>query len=138
MKSVAISVLHAVYNRMLAEGPSKIEMYFVIDEAHKLSHGQTLTDFIRKTRKYSVGFILASQSIIDFASVVFENMGTKFGSKLKGEDAKFMANNLEATDKLSIGAVSLMLPLQKPLRDLLRSNHFETFAQVDIEPFYDQ
>lgn len=137
MKSVARFVLQAVYNRMLAEGPSKkIKLYVVIDEAHKLSYDQTLTDLIREARKYGVGFILASQSIRDFATVVFENMGTKIGLQLEGEDAKFMADNFGATDKLSKEAVLSMLPSQKPLRALMRNNHFEPFVQVDIEAFY--
>jgi DNA phosphorothioation-dependent restriction protein DptH len=137
MKSVARFVLQAVYNRMLAAGPSKsIKLYVVIDEAHKLSYDQTLTDLIREARKYGVGFILASQSVRDFATVVFENMGTKIALQLEGEDAKFMADNFGATDKTSKDAVLALLPSQKPLRALIRNNHFEPFAQVDIVPFY--
>jgi len=137
MKSVARFVLQAVYNKMLADGPSKkIKLYVVIDEAHKLSYDQTLTDLIREARKYGVGFILASQSVRDFATVVFENMGTKIALQLEGEDAKFMAENFGATDKISKEAVLKMLPTQKPMRALIRNNHFEPFVQVDIEPFY--
>ena len=139
MKSVARFILQAVYNRMLAAGPSKnIKLYVVIDEAHKLSYDQTLTDLIREARKYGVGFILASQSVRDFATVVFENMGTKIALQLEGEDAKFMADNFGATDKPSKEAVLAMLPSQKPLRALIRNNHFEPFAQVDIKPFYEK
>lgn len=139
MKSVARFVLQAVYNRMLANGPSKsIKLYVVIDEAHKLSYDQTLTDLIREARKYGVGFILASQSVRDFATVVFENMGTKIALQLEGEDAKFMAENFGATDKTTKEVVLSILPSQKPLRALIRNNHFEPFAQVDIIPFYEK
>lgn len=139
MKSVARFVLQAIYNRMLAEGPSKkIKLYVVIDEAHKLSYDQTLTDLIREARKYGVGFILASQSVRDFATVVFENMGTKIALQLEGEDAKFMAENFGATDKISKDAVLSMLPAQRPMRALIRNNHFEPFVQVDIEAFYEK
>lgn len=139
MKIVARFILQAVYNRMLSEGPSReIKLYVVIDEAHKLSYDQTLTDLIREARKYGVGFILASQSVRDFATVVFENMGTKIALQLEGEDAKFMADNFGATDKISKDAVLSMLPSQKPLRALIRNNHFEPFAQVDIKPFYEK
>lgn len=139
MKSVARFVLQAVYNRMLADGPSKsIKLYVVIDEAHKLSYDQTLTDLIREARKYGVGFILASQSVRDFATVVFENMGTKIALQLEGEDAKFMADNFGATDKTSKEAVLSMLPIQKPLRALIRNNQYEPFVQVDIKPFYEK
>ena len=85
-----------------------------------------------------MGFILASQSVRDFATVVFENMGTKIALQLEGEDAKFMADNFGATDKPSKEAVLAMLPSQKPLRALIRNNHFEPFAQVDIKPFYEK
>jgi len=137
MKSVARFVLQAVYNRMISEGPSnKIKLYVVIDEAHKLSYDNTLTDLIREARKYGVGFILASQSVRDFATVVFENMGTKIALQLEGEDAKFMAENFGATDRASKDAVLALLPAQKPLRALIRNNHFEPFTQVDIIPFY--
>jgi hypothetical protein len=139
MKSVARFVLQAVYNRMLADGPSKsIKLYVVIDEAHKLSYDQTLTDLIREARKYGVGFILASQSVRDFATVVFENMGTKIALQLEGEDAKFMAENFGATDRASKDAVLSLLPNQKPLRALIRNNHFEPFVQVDIIPFFEK
>ncbi len=139
MKSVARFVLQAVYNRMLADGPSKsIKLYVVIDEAHKLSYDQTLTDLIREARKYGVGFILASQSVRDFATVVFENMGTKIALQLEGEDAKFMADNFGVIDKTVKDSVISMLPTQQPMRALIRNNHFEPFVQVDIKPFYEK
>ncbi len=139
MKSVARFILQSVYNRMLSEGPSKeIKLYVVIDEAHKLSYDQTLTDLIREARKYGVGFILASQSVRDFATVVFENMGTKIALQLEGEDAKFMADNFGVTDRNLKKAVLEMLPNQKPLRALMRNNHYEPFVQVDIIPFYEK
>ncbi len=139
MKSVARFVLQAVYNRMLANGPSKsIKLYVVIDEAHKLSYDQTLTDLIREARKYGVGFILASQSVRDFATVVFDNMGTKIALQLEGEDAKFMADNFGVVDKSTKESVIRMLPNQQPMRALIRNNHFEPFAQVDIKPFYEK
>jgi hypothetical protein len=137
MKSVARFILQSVYNRMLSEGPSQqIKLYVVIDEAHKLSYDQTLTDLIREARKYGVGFILASQSVRDFATVVFENMGTKIALQLEGEDAKFMADNFGVTDKLVKKTVLELLPNQEPLRALMRNNHYEPFVQVEIVPFF--
>lgn len=137
MKSVARFVLQSVYNRMLSEGPSRdIKLYVIIDEAHKLSYDQTLTELIREARKYGVGFILASQSVKDFDTVVFENMGTKIALQLEGETAKFMAENFGVTDRLLKESVMRMLPVQKNMRALIRNNHYEPFAQVDIIPFY--
>ncbi len=139
MKSVARFLLQAIYNKMLTEGPSReIKLYVVIDEAHKLSYDNTLTDLIREARKYGVGFILASQSVRDFATVVFENMGTKIALQLEGDDAKFMAENFGTTDKKTKEIVLTILPTQKPMRALIRSNHFEPFVQVDVQPFYEK
>ena len=137
MKSVARFVLQSVYNRMLTEGPSReIKLYVIIDEAHKLSYDQTLTDLIREARKYGVGFVLASQSVRDFATIVFENMGTKIALQLEGEDAKYMAENFGVTDRGTKEGVMKLLPSQEPMRALIRSNHFEPYAQVDIIPFH--
>lgn len=139
MKSVARFVLQSVYNRMLSEGPSKeIKLYVVIDEAHKLSYDQTLTELIREARKYGVGFILASQSVRDFDTVVFENMGTKIALQLEGETAKFMAENFGVMDRIIKESVMRMLPVQKNMRALIRNNHYEPFAQVDITPFFEK
>ncbi|MDD3639988.1 MAG: DUF87 domain-containing protein [Bacteroidales bacterium] len=139
MKSVARFVLQAVYNKMLSDGPSRdIKLYVVIDEAHKLSYDNTLTDLIREARKYGVGFILASQSVRDFATVVFENMGTKIALQLEGDDAKYMADNFGVIDRTVKEGVMRMLPNQQPMRALIRNNHYEPFVQVDIEPFYEK
>lgn len=136
MKSVARFILQSIYSRMLSEGPSNdIKLYVVIDEAHKLSYDQTLTDLIRESRKYGVGFILASQSVRDFATVVFENMGTKIALQLEGEDAKYMADNFGVTDKIIKEGVIKLLPSQAPMRALIRNNHYEPFVQLDIIPF---
>jgi DNA phosphorothioation-dependent restriction protein DptH len=139
MKSVARFVLQAVYNKMLSDGPTReIKLYVVIDEAHKLSYDNTLTDLIREARKYGVGFILASQSVRDFATVVFENMGTKISLQLEGDDAKYMAENFGVIDRTVKESVMRMLPNQQPMRALIRNNHYEPFVQVDIDPFYNK
>lgn len=49
-----------------------------------------------------------------------------------------MAENFGATDKISKDAVLSMLPAQRPMRALIRNNHFEPFVQVDIEAFYEK
>jgi hypothetical protein len=65
-------------------------------------------------------------------------MVTKIALQLVGEDAKFMADNFGATNKSTKDAVLSMLPFQKPLRALIRNNHYEPFVQVDIIPFYEK
>ena len=137
MRAVSRFTLQSVYNYMLAAGPtSHIRLFVVIDEAHKLSYDQTLTDLIREARKYGIAFILASQSIRDFDTVVFENMGTKIALQLEGENARYMADNFGLFDKSERERAQQLLQGQQPMRALIRSNHFEPFRQVDIEPFY--
>jgi hypothetical protein len=82
--------------------------------------------------------ILASQSVRDFATVVFENMGSKIALQLEGEDAKFMADNFGVTDKIAKKGILEMLPNQQPMRALIRNNHYEPFVQVDINPFFEK
>ena len=54
-----------------------IRVFAVVDEAHKLSYDETLTELIREARKYSVGILLASQSVKDFDRIVFDiDLGT--------------------------------------------------------------
>jgi len=137
MRAVSRFTLQSVYNYMLAAGPtSHIRLFVVIDEAHKLSYDQTLTDLIREARKYGIAFILASQSIRDFDTVVFENMGTKIALQLEGDNARYMADNFGLFDKSERERAQQLLQGQQPMRALIRSNHFEPFRQVDIEPFY--
>lgn len=54
-----------------------MRVFAVVDEAHKLSYEETLTELIREARKYGVGILLASQSVKDFDRVVFDMVGTK-------------------------------------------------------------
>ena len=63
-------------------------------------------------------------------------MGTKIALQLEGETAKFMAENFGVTDRVLKESVMRMLPIQKNMRALIRNNHYEPFAQVDIIPFY--
>jgi DNA helicase HerA-like ATPase len=72
MVAVSRFVLQKIYADMLAKGPSNsVRVFAAIDEAHKLSFEETLTELIREARKYGVGILLASQSVKDFDRVVF-------------------------------------------------------------------
>ncbi len=49
MKTVCRFTLQSIYNHMISVGPSRnIKLYVVLDEAHKISYDQTLTDLIRE------------------------------------------------------------------------------------------
>src|SRR5450759_138465 len=86
--------------RRHAKGPThELRVFAVVDEAHKLSYDETLTELIREARKYGVGILLASQSVKDFDRIVFDMVGTKIALQLEGDDAKIMADNLGLVDK---------------------------------------
>jgi DNA helicase HerA-like ATPase len=137
MVAVSQFVLQRIYATMLAQGPCQtLRVFAVVDEAHKLSYDETLTELIREARKYGVGILLASQSVKDFDRVVFDMVGTKIALHLEGEDAKTMADNLGLLAKADRDAARQIILHQPSHRALIRSNHFEPYVQADIMPFY--
>ena len=137
MVAVSRFMLQKIYSDMLAKGPTnQIRVFAVIDEAHKLSYDETLTELVREARKYGVGLLLASQSPKDFDRVAFDLMGTKIALHLEGEDARIMADNLGVIDKNDRDIARKMILKQPNLQALLRNNHHEPYIQVDIVPFF--
>jgi len=136
MVAVSRFVLQKIYAYMLSEGPTDhLRVFAVVDEAHKLSYDETLTELIREARKYGVGIFLASQSVKDFDRIVFDMVGTKISLQLEGEDSKVMAENL-VTDKSDREMARNLILHQPPHRALIRSNHFEPYMQIDLTPFW--
>jgi len=136
MVAVSQFMLQRIYSDMLAQGPcQELRVFAVVDEAHKLSYDETLTELIREARKYGVGILLASQSVKDFDRVVFDMVGTKIALQLEGEDAKVMTDNLGLTNKNERDVACNLILHHQPGRALIRSNHFEPYIQADIIPF---
>ncbi len=137
MVAVSRFVLQKLYADMLAKGPTnEMRIVAVVDEAHKLSYEETLTELIREARKYGVGILLASQSVKDFDRVVFDMVGTKISLQLEGDDAKVMAENLGLVDKHERDIARQTILNQAPHIALVRSNHFEPYIQAELTPFY--
>lgn len=137
MVAVSRFMLQKIYSDMLAKGPiNKIRIFAVIDEAHKLSYDETLTELVREARKYGVGLLLASQSPKDFDRVAFDLMGTKIALHLEGEDARIMAENLGVIDKNERDIARKLILNQPNLQALLRNNHYEPYIQVNIIAFF--
>jgi DNA helicase HerA-like ATPase len=137
MVAVSRFVLQKLYADMLAKGPTnEMRIVAVVDEAHKLSYEETLTELIREARKYGVGILLASQSVKDFDRVVFDMVGTKISLQLEGDDAKVMAENLGLVDKRERDIARQIILNQAPHFALVRSNHFEPYIQAELTPFY--
>jgi hypothetical protein len=137
MVAVSRFVLQKIYATMLSRGPSsRLCVFAVVDEAHKLSYDETLTELIREARKYGVGILLASQSVKDFDRIVFDMVGTKIALQLEGEDARVMADNLGLIAKDDRDLARQLILNQPPHRAVVRSNHFEPYIQSDIIPFW--
>lgn len=137
MVAVSRFVLQKIYANMLSKGPiDQLRLFAVVDEAHKLSYDETLTELIREARKYGIGILLASQSVKDFDRIVFDMVGTKMALQLEGEDAKVMADNLGLTDRNDRDMARTLILHQPPHRALIRSNHFEPYIQADLTPFW--
>lgn len=137
MVAVSRFILQKIYSDMLAKGPTKnLRVFAVIDEAHKLSYDETLTELVREARKYGIGLLLASQSPKDFDKVAFDLMGTKIALHLEGEDAKIMSENLGVINKTDRDISRELILKQQNLRALIRNNHYEPYAQLDIIPFF--
>lgn len=137
MVAVSRFALQKLYADMLAKGPTtEMRVFAVVDEAHKLSYEETLTELIREARKYGVGILLASQSVKDFDRVVFDMVGTKIALQLEGDDAKVMAENLGLVDKRDRDIARQIILNQAPHVALVRSNHFEPYLQAELTPFY--
>jgi hypothetical protein len=137
MVAVSRFVLQKIYSDMLAKGPTQaIRVFAVVDEAHKLSYEETLTELIREARKYGVGILLASQSVKDFDRIVFDMVGTKIALQLEGDDAKVMSENLGLVDKHERDIARQIILNQAPHIALIRSNHFEPYIQLETVPFY--
>ena len=117
-----------VGHRFQARRPS------VIDEAHKLSYDDTLTELIREARKYGVGILLASQSVKDFDRIVFDMVGTKVALQLEGDDAKVMAENLGLTDKNDRDMARSLILHQPPFRGLMPGQPLASSERMTPRP----
>ena len=137
MVAVSRFVLQKLYSYMLTLGPTNnLRIFTVIDEAHKLSYEETLTELIREARKYGVGILLASQSVKDFDRIVFDMVGTKIVLQLEGDEARIMSDNMGLISRSDRNIIQELILQQPPHRAILRSNHYEPYIQIDTIPFW--
>jgi energy-coupling factor transporter ATP-binding protein EcfA2 len=83
------------------ERSKKMKLYCVVDEAHRLMYeGSPLDRFLRESRKYGVGVILASQRPTDFNETVLANAGVLLSFQCTLEkDARFVGKQLGIDEK---------------------------------------
>ncbi|MBN2095278.1 MAG: DUF853 family protein [Candidatus Aenigmarchaeota archaeon] len=83
------------------EKSKQMKLYVVVDEAHRLMYeGSPLDRFLRESRKYGVGVILASQRPTDFNETVLANAGVLLSFQCTLEkDAVFVGKQLGLDSK---------------------------------------
>ncbi len=69
---------------------------------------------------------------------MFDMVGTKVALQLEGRDAEIMSENLGVLAKYDRDIARGLLLAQPPHRALLRNNHYEPYAQVDVTPFFEK
>lgn len=76
-------------------GPSPLQCFIVLDEAHRLSFdkGSPVEKLLREGRKFGLGLILASQQPEDFSQVAFANTATKLVFQV-GDDKSSVSRQL--------------------------------------------
>jgi DNA helicase HerA-like ATPase len=123
---------------MMMTGLSKsLRLMVCVDEAHKLCNDPKITDLAKEARKYGLGLILSSQETRDFHPSIFANAGTQIVLALEDADASIMAK-VYATEKKDQAAVKNLIVGQASGIALIRSTHFQPYAQIKIVSFEDR
>jgi DNA phosphorothioation-dependent restriction protein DptH len=129
-------LLWNLVNYLQSRGPSSLELFVVLDEAHKLSFdaGTPVEWFLREGRKFGVGVILSSQQIEDYSKVALANTATKLVFQThdtRGILSKFLARKCTNIDD--------HISLSKVISSLQKGTVFYLFKNigrlVTIHPF---
>ena len=87
--AIVVFALQGMYSEMFRHGiRSSIRHVLVIDEAHRLSQLNLLTDFAREARKYGISLLLASQRVGDFSDDLLSNIGSTLFFRANDDDAR--------------------------------------------------
>ena len=131
-------LLEKIYSAMLIEGMSKhLRVVVCVDEAHKLCNDPKITELAKEARKYGLGLILSSQETRDFHPAIFANAGTQIILALEDADAGIISKQF-STEKAEQKEVKRMIMEQDSGVALVRSNHFQPYAQIQVLGFEDR
>jgi len=95
-------ILRKVWNHMYKAGSSsKLRLFLIIDEGHRLAYEKSPIDQItREARKYGMGIILSTQRPSDFEEPILANIGAFIALQCVIEkDAKYMSKQLRCLPK---------------------------------------
>jgi DNA phosphorothioation-dependent restriction protein DptH len=131
-------LLEKIYAAMVMNGLSKeLRLMVCVDEAHKLCNDPKITELAKEARKYGLGLILSSQETRDFHQSIFANAGTQIVLALEDADATVMSR-VYAPEKKDQMTVKNLIVNQESGMALIRSTHFQPYAQIRILGFQDR
>lgn len=97
---IAEIILRKLINYLYIKGKSDLELYCVIDEAHRLAYeGSPIDQMLREARKYGLGLILASQSADDFSEIIRANTGAYLGFRANSDKDAVALSKIFQIDK---------------------------------------
>jgi DNA helicase HerA-like ATPase len=102
-RAFATFVLYNLYQNMFRRGPQgRITHAVIFDEAHRAARLKLIPTMVKECRKYGIAFVLASQEAKDFDSSLFTAVANYLALRLNEADAKLMAKNFAASDKVGL------------------------------------
>lgn len=97
---IAEIILRKLINYLYIKGKSDLELYCVIDEAHRLAYeGSPIDQMLREARKYGLGLILASQSADDFSETIRSNTSAYLGFRANSDKDAVALSKVFQIDK---------------------------------------
>lgn len=104
-RAFATFVLYNLYQNMFRRGPQgRITHAIIFDEAHRAARLKLIPTMVKECRKYGIAFVVASQEAKDFDPSLFTAVANYLALRLNETDARLMARNFAATDKVSLYA----------------------------------
>lgn len=102
-RAFATFVLYNLYQNMFRRGPQeRITHAVIFDEAHRAAKLKLIPTMVKECRKYGIAFVVASQEAKDFDPSLFTAIANYLALRLNETDAKLMAKNFAASDKVSL------------------------------------
>lgn len=102
-RAFATFVLYNLYQNMFKRGPQdRITHAVIFDEAHRAAKLKLIPTMVKECRKYGIAFVVASQEAKDFDPSLFTAIANYLALRLNETDAKLMAKNFAASDKVGL------------------------------------
>lgn len=130
-------LLDKLYSYMISKGISqKIQVVFVVDEAHKLCSEAKIRNFAREARKYGIVLVLASQDPKDFHRNIASNANTFITLQLAQPGAYSIARSFGIFRKSDQEKLMQNIMSLSTGKALLRNNTYNPYTSLTMDLFY--